>query len=211
MEVTKKNQTRSYYNVLSELFFLFAYSYLTVFHKIELIFFQICNAKNRFKIMKTNNLFRLFITSIFLTFSAWIAKMHFAFGGDYLFRIGTVGIVLSLLIQLVDVFKEHELKSKNLAKLFMLNFICLIIAYLGMMLKVSHIMNSQLEKDFVLDFLGVPAILISIIYNFAHVDKIMASPTKYKLIFYRQILLPWILFAFSFLLYGIYSLILSTT
>ena len=161
--------------------------------------------------MKANNLFRLFIISIVLIFSAWIAKMHFVFGGDYLFRIGTVGIILSLLIQLVDVFKEHELKSKNIAKLFILNIICLTIAYLGMMLKVSHLMNSQLEKDFVLDFLGIPAILISIIYNFAHVDKIMASPTKYKLIFYRQILLPWILFAFSFLLYGIYSLILSTT
>ena len=69
---------------------------------------------------------------------------------------------------------------------------------------------AQIEKDLVLDFIGIPAILISIIYNFVHIDKLIESSKTNKLLFYKQILLPWTLFLFSFLIYAIYSVILTT-
>lgn len=137
--------------------------------------------------------------------------MHFIPGGDYLFRIGTIGIVTSLIIQIHNSVKIPDVKSNNLTKLFLLNGLSLIIVYSGMMLKVSHIMNTQIEKDFVLDFFGIPAIIVSIMYNFIHIDTLMKSSEKNKLLFYRQILLPWTLFLFSFLLYTIYSIILTKT
>jgi hypothetical protein len=153
--------------------------------------------------------FRLFCISIILVFLAWTAKMHFIFGGDYLFRLGTLGVLISLVRQIIALTKNIELKSNNLTKLFIINSISLLIVYLGMMMKVSHIMNSQFEKDFVLDFIGIPAILTSIIYNFSRIDKLIEASKTNKLLFYRQILLPWTLFLFTFLLYAIYSVILT--
>jgi hypothetical protein len=153
--------------------------------------------------------FRLFCISIILLFLAWTAKMHFVFGGDYLFRLGTLGVLISFVTQIIALTNNTDLKSNNLTKLFLINTISLLIVYLGMMLKVSHIMNSQFEKDFVLDFIGIPAILTSIIYNFSRIDKLIEASKTSQLLFYRQILLPWTLFLFSFLLYVIYSLILT--
>ena len=108
--------------------------------------------------------FKLFCFTTILIFLAWIAKMHFIFGGDYLFRLGTVGVLISLVFQIIFFIMNKELKSDNLTKLFIVNSISLFIVYLGMMMKVSHIMNSQFEKDLTLDFVGIPAILLSIIY-----------------------------------------------
>jgi hypothetical protein len=153
--------------------------------------------------------FRLFCISIILLFLAWTAKMHFVFGGDYLFRLGTLGVLISFVSQIIALTNNTDLKSNNLTKLFLINTISLLIVYLGMMLKVSHIMNSQFEKDFVLDFIGIPAILTSIIYNFSRIDKLIEASKTSQLLFYRQILLPWTLFLFSFLLYVIYSVILT--
>ena len=153
--------------------------------------------------------FRLFCISAILTFVAWIAKMHFVLGGDYLFRLGTLGVLISFVTQTISLKKNNELNSNKLTKLFITNTVSLSIVYLGMMLKVSHIMSSQFEKDFVLDFIGIPAILTSIIYNFSKIDKLIETSNTNKLLFYRQILLPWSLFLFSFLLYIIYSLILT--
>ena len=153
--------------------------------------------------------FRLFSISTILLFLAWTAKMHFVFGGDYLFRLGTLGVLISFVTQIIALTKNTDLKSNNLNKLFIINTISLLIVYLGMMLKVSHIMNSQFEKDFVLDFIGIPAILTSIIYNFSRIDKLIEASKTNQLLFYRQILLPWTLFLFSFLLYAIYSVILT--
>ncbi len=153
--------------------------------------------------------FRLFCISIIIVFLAWTAKMHFVFGGDYLFRLGTLGVLISFVSQIIALTTNTELKSNNLTKVFIINTISLLIVYLGMMLKVSHIMNSQFEKDFLLDFIGIPAILTSIIYNFSRIDKLIEASKTYKLLFYRQILFPWTLFLFSFLLYAIYSVILT--
>ena len=152
---------------------------------------------------------RLFCTSIILIFFAWILKMHFIFGGDYLFRLGTIGVLVTFVTQIVIFAKKSELKSYSLTGLFVLNSICLLVVYLGMMMKVSHIMNSQFEKDLVLDFIGIPAILTSIIYNFIYIDKLIDTSKTNKLLFFRQILLPWALFIFSFLFYAIYSVILT--
>ena len=90
--------------------------------------------------------FKLLCISIILIFLAWTAKMHFIFGGDYLFRIGTLGVLLSFIAQIISMTKNVELKSHMLTKMFFVNSICLFIAYLGMMMKVSHIMNTQFEK-----------------------------------------------------------------
>ncbi len=154
--------------------------------------------------------FRLFCISIILIFLAWIAKMHFIFGGDYVFRLGTLGVLLSIISQIIGITKDRELKSDKLTNLYIVNSICLFIAYLGMMMKVSHIMNSQFEKDLVLDFFGIPAILTSIIYIFIRIDGLIETSKANKLIFYKQILLPWTLFIVSFLLYAVYSVILTT-
>lgn len=154
--------------------------------------------------------FRLFCFSVILIFIAWIAKMHFIFGGDYLFRLGTVGVLLSIISQIIGISKNSELKSDKLTNLYTVNSICLFIAYLGMMMKVSHIMNTQFEKDLVLDFFGIPAILTSIIYSFIRIDSIMETSKANKLVFLKQILFPWTVYLVSFLLYAVYSVILTT-
>ena len=152
---------------------------------------------------------KLFCFSSCLVFIAWIAKMQFVFGGDYLFRIGTIGVLISLFIQIYKLTKLAELKFNKLLHIYIVNSIALFIVYLGMMLKVSHIMNTQLEKDLILDFLGVPAILTAIIYSFLHIENLMEASSKNKIVFYKHILLPWALFLFSFLLYAVYSTILT--
>jgi hypothetical protein len=157
--------------------------------------------------MKLTN--KLFYSSIIIIFSAWIAKMQFIFGGDYLFRIGSIGVLISLTIQIFEINNHFELKSNKLTRLFILNSISLFIVYLGMMMKVSHIMNSQFEKDFVLDFIGIPAILTSILYTFINIDRLLETSKVCKIFFYKKILLPWVLFLFSFLLYNTYSTILT--
>ena len=154
--------------------------------------------------------FRLFCFSVILIFIAWIAKMHFIFGGDYLFRLGTVGVLLSIISQIIGITKNSELKSDKLTNLYNVNSICLFMAYLGMMMKVSHIMNTQFEKDLVLDFFGIPAILTSIIYSFIRIDSIMETSKANKLVFLKQILFPWTVYLVSFLLYAVYSVILTT-
>jgi hypothetical protein len=154
--------------------------------------------------------FKLFSISIILIFLAWIAKMHFIFGGDYLFRIGTIGVLASFMAQIIGLTKNVELKSHTLTSMFLVNSICLFIAYLGMMMKVSHIMNTQFEKDIVLDFLAIPAIVISAIYTFNNIHRLIGTTKTNKIIFYKQIVLPWTLFLASFLLYAVYSVILTT-
>jgi len=151
---------------------------------------------------------RLFCISSSLVFIAWIAKMHFMPGGDYLFRLGTIGVLISLIAQIYNLTKMAELKLNKLVNVYIVNSICLFIVYLGIMLKVSHITNSQIEKDLVLDFIGIPAILISIMYTFLRIEKLNEASKVNKIVFYKQILLPWTLFLFSFLLYAIYSVIL---
>lgn len=153
---------------------------------------------------------KLFYVSSAAIFLAWIAKMHFVFGGDYLFRIGTIGILLSLVAQGIGIAKNAEIKSARLTRLFLLNCVCLFIAYGGMMLKVAHLLDTQFEKDFVLDFMGIPAVIYAILYNFSALEKVMTAPGDLKIFFYRLILLPWTLFFFSFMLYAIYSVILTT-
>ena len=49
--------------------------------------------------MKIKN--KMFNISIALLFIAWILKMHFIFGGDYLFRIGTIGVLISIVLDIV--------------------------------------------------------------------------------------------------------------
>lgn len=155
--------------------------------------------------------FKLFCISITLIFLAWIAKMHFIFGGDYLFRIGTIGVLISFISQIIGSRKYTELKSEMLTTVFFVNSISLFIAYLGMMMKVSHIMHTQFEKDLVLDFLAIPLVIISAVYTFNNIHRLLITSNSNKIIFYKQILLPWLLFIVSLVLYALYSVILTTT
>jgi hypothetical protein len=155
---------------------------------------------------KKNKLFQISIAILFL---AWILKMQFIFGGDYLFRIGTIGVLISIVSNIVYLNKIVEIDSNDITKIHMVNSICLFIVYTGMMLKVSHIMGSQLEKDFILDFIGIPAIVTSAIYTYKNIPKILETSKSNKIIFHKEIILPWVLFIFSYLLYNTYSVILT--
>jgi hypothetical protein len=157
--------------------------------------------------MKIKN--KLFPISIAIVFFAWTLKMQFIYGGDYLFRIGTIGVLISILGQIIGVKKKGEIDSNYITNIYMVNSISLFIVYLGMMLKVSHIMNTQFEKDLVLDFIGIPAVVTALIYSFKNIDKLMEISKSNKIIFYQEIILPWILFLFSYLLYNTYSVILT--
>ncbi|MFN5324040.1 MAG: hypothetical protein ACK5C5_03900 [Bacteroidota bacterium] len=153
--------------------------------------------------------FKTFVVSSSMLFLAWVAKMQFIFGGDYLFRIGTIGIVVSFVWMLVHFRKDQILKSSGMSRMFSINLIVLAILYLGMMLKVSHIMNSQIEKDLVLDFIGIPAFVGCMIYNFANSSIILGADNYVKSLLCKHIALPWLLFLFSFMLYALYSAILA--
>jgi len=157
--------------------------------------------------MKIKN--KLFPISIAIVFFAWSLKMQFIYGGDYLFRIGTIGVLISIVGQITGVKKKGEIDSNYITNIYIVNSISLFIVYLGMMLKVSHIMNTQFEKDLVLDFIGIPAVVTALIYSFKNIDKLMEISKSNKIIFYQEIILPWILFLFSYLLYNTYSVILT--
>jgi hypothetical protein len=148
------------------------------------------------------------ISSSFL-FLAWIAKMHFVFGGDILFRISSVGIMVSLLTQWVALRKDPDVKATGLSGFFAMNHAALMIVCLGMMMKVSHVMSSQFEKDFMLDFIGIPAIVTNIMVAFGNVGKCIGSDRKVKVMVLRHALFPWLLFALSFMLYAVYSVMLA--
>jgi len=149
----------------------------------------------------------IFIVSVIFLFIAWICKMHFIPGGDIIFRIGTLGVVLALFIDLLFSLKNQELKNENLKKLFFVNLMCLIVVYSGMMLKVSHLMSTQLEKDFVLDFIGIPAIVAVVIYNFTNSKYILCASLASRVLYCKIVLMPWVLFLFSYCLYILYSVI----
>ncbi len=155
---------------------------------------------------KKNKLFQI---SIAILFIAWILKMQFIFGGDYLFRIGTIGVLISIVSNIVYLKKNVEIDSNDITKIYMVNSICLFIVYSGMMLKVSHIMGSQLEKDFILDFIGIPAIVTSAVYTFNNIHKILETFNSNRILFHKEIIWPWVLFLFSYLLYNTYSVILT--
>jgi len=110
---------------------------------------------------------------------------------------------------LVHFRKDQILKSSGMSRMFSINLIVLAILYLGMMLKVSHIMNSQIEKDLVLDFIGIPAFVGCMIYNFANSSIILGADNYVKSLLCKHIALPWLLFLFSFMLYALYSAILA--
>jgi hypothetical protein len=55
------------------------------------------------------NTFRLLFFSSVIILVAWIAKMHFVYGGDILFRTSTAGMVLALIIQSVLFAKNEEI------------------------------------------------------------------------------------------------------
>jgi hypothetical protein len=135
--------------------------------------------------------------------------MQFIFGGDYLFRIGTIGVLISIVLNILYINKNVEIDSNDITKIYIVNSVCLFIVYLGMMLKVSHIMNSQLEKDLVLDFIGIPAVIASFIYTYKNIDKLLETSKSNKITLYKEIMMPWILFLFSYLLYNTYSVILT--
>lgn len=154
--------------------------------------------------------FKTFGVSSSMLFLAWVAKMQFIFGGDYLFRIGTIGIVVSFVWMWIHFRKDEVIKSTGLSKVFSINLAVLVLVYVGMMMKVSHLMNSQFEKDLILDFLGIPAIGACMIYNFSCSHIIMEAPVNTRALFSKHIALPWLLFFFSFMLYAVYSAILAS-
>lgn len=150
--------------------------------------------------------FRILNISISLLFIAWIAKLHFIFGGDYLFRLASAGVLLSLVWQFAAIGKTEVSGKKDWIRLFRVNSICLIIVYLGMLLKVAHLMPDQVLKDLVLDFLGIPAVVTAMLYSISRWQIMTHATPSEKLLAVKHLALPWLMFAFSFMLFGIYSL-----
>jgi hypothetical protein len=138
---------------------------------------------------------------------AWMAKLQFIFGGDYLFRAASLGILISIAISIYDTPKNVQ--AKPMRHIFMVNLITLLLAYGGMMLKVSHLMHTQLEKDIVLDFIAYPALSFAMLYSFAHSDYLMQQDRSIKIRLMKTVLLPWCVFGFSLILYAVYSATLS--
>ena len=138
-----------------------------------------------------------------------MAKLQFIFGGDYLFRTASLGILISIAISIYDTPKN--LQAKPMRHIFMVNLITLLLAYGGMMLKVSHLMHTQLEKDIVLDFIAYPALSFAMLYSFAHSDYLMQQDRSIKIRLMKTVLLPWCVFGFSLILYAVYSATLSHT
>jgi hypothetical protein len=155
------------------------------------------------------NTFRLLYFSSFIIVIAWISKMHFIYGGDILFRTGTTGVVGALLIQSFLVKGNEEIRASKTFSLFLLNGIFLTVLYTGMMMKASHLMNTQFEKDFVLDFAGLPLVVISIFMNAEKALKVVQFSDLTKILFIKHILAPWAMMLFSFILYALYSAILA--
>jgi len=138
-----------------------------------------------------------------------MAKLQFIFGGDYLFRAASLGILISIAISIYDTPKNVQ--AKPMRHIFMVNLITLLLAYGGMMLKVSHLMHTQLEKDIVLDFIAYPALSFAMLYSFAHSDYLMQQDRSIKIRLMKTVLLPWCVFGFSLILYAVYSATLSHT
>jgi hypothetical protein len=155
------------------------------------------------------NTFRLLSFSSVIIVVAWIAKMHFVYGGDILFRTATAGLVLALIIQSVLFAKHEEIRETKSLSLFLFNSVSLSILYIGMMLKVSHLLNTQFEKDLVLDFMGLPLVAISIFLNAGKAETITRLNRNTRLLFIRHILTPWLMMMFSFILYALFSAILA--
>lgn len=153
--------------------------------------------------------FRLMCISASVIFIAWMAKLHFIYGGDYLFRTGTALALISFILTFTTCINNAILKESRLNILFMANQIFLMVVYAGMMMKISHVMNTQFEKDLVLDFLGIPAMCAAIIWNFISAQKLIGATESIKVQFAKFVMMPWIIFLFSFILYAIYSAALA--
>jgi hypothetical protein len=153
--------------------------------------------------------YRLFCYAVVAIFLAWIFKLHFLPGGDFLFRAGSVGAAVSLLMQLLFITKDTVIQTGRVRTIFVINTICLLVVYIGLMLKVAHVMDTQFEKDFVLDFIGIPAIVVAFLYTFSNFSALLETDKIFSVVFLKHIVLPWLLFIFSFLLYAVYSVILS--
>lgn len=144
-----------------------------------------------------------------LIFIAWVAKLHFIYGGDYLFRTGTALALISFILTFATCINNAILKESRLNLLFLVNQIFLMIVYAGMMMKVSHLMNTQFEKDLVLDFLGIPVMCAAIIWNFISAERLIGATQSIKVQFVKYVMMPWIIFLFSFIIYAIYSAALA--
>jgi hypothetical protein len=135
-----------------------------------------------------------------------MAKLQFIFGGDYLFRAASIGILVSIAVSIYDI---KNVQKPNVRRIFIVNLLTLMVAYCGMMLKVSHIMETQFEKDLVLDVLAYPAIIGNLLYTFANAETLINQNRMIQVRFIKHALLPWCVFIFSLILYAVYSAALS--
>jgi hypothetical protein len=149
---------------------------------------------------------RVYSISCMVLCLAWMAKLQFVFGGDYLFRLASIGILLSLA---VSIYLTKNLLVPIIRRIFIVNLITLIVAYCGVMLKVSHLMETQFGKDFLLDLIAYPTLFFTILYTFAHLDDLLQQDRPIKLRFLKTILLPWCVLIISLILYAVYSAAIS--
>lgn len=150
--------------------------------------------------MKRSFQLQVLIAAIYLM--AWIAKMHFIPGGDILIRLATLGWCLLLIWQV------FQIKDQAIKRIFNVNTVVLILCFVGIMLKVSHVFAFQIYKDLLLDFLGYPAILVAIAYNCNQVSLMHNFTREARVLIVQQLLLPWSMLWLTFLLYSLYSSIL---
>ena len=152
--------------------------------------------------------FKLFKISISILFLAWLAKFRFIPGGDNLFRLASAGVALSLILPLTNLNIKANTLNPNLRYMIILNCCALIILYLGMMVKVSHLVDDPFVKDILLDIIGIPLMLIAILYSFTHYKDLLHISELIKTYIVQFIALPWLLFLFSYLFYLVYSMTL---
>jgi hypothetical protein len=76
------------------------------------------------------------------------------------------------------------------------------------MVKVSHLVDDPFVKDILLDIIGIPLMLIAILYSFTHYKDLLHTSELIKTYIVQFIALPWLLFLFSYLFYLVYSLTL---
>jgi len=150
-----------------------------------------------------------FWLSCAIIFLAWIAKLQFVPGGDILFRFGSTGATLALVAQLLLLPRHEAVRTSGMAGLFLVNTSALALLYAGMMLKVAHVLDTQLQKDLVLDLLGIPVLLAALTYSFGQSAKVLASDREAKVLLMRHVLYPWTVFVFSYLFYVVYSVVLA--
>ena len=152
----------------------------------------------------------IFIISSGIIILGWLAKIHFIPGGDIAFRLGTIGVISSIVTQVIAINKILNKEDKMLKRLFNFNSAALGICYTGMMLKVSHIMSNQIQKDIVFDFIGIPIIVTAIIYSTINIDVLGYAKYEIKIIFIKNIILQYSMFLLSVILYCIYSSVLAS-